>query len=212
MAQEPKWRRRKEDRPNEIIAAALEIFAQRGFSAARLEDVAARAGVSKGTLYLYFPSKEELFKAVIRQTILANVETAEREVAASEAPTRQLLTMLLGGMMGALAQTRAGVIPRLIIGEAHNFPDLVRFYSDEVIARGLSLMTRVIERGVRRGEVRNVDAFMSAHTVIGPLLLLAIWKTVFEPYTDRTLDADQYLKTYTDLILNGLLSPAAQGD
>ncbi len=212
MMAQPKWRRRKEDRPSEIIAAALEVFAQRGFSAARLDDVAAKAGVSKGTLYLYFPSKEELFKAMVRHTILASVEMAEREVAQSEAPTRQLLTMLLSGMTGALAQTRAGVIPRLIIGEAHNFPDLVRFYADEVIARGLSLMTKVIERGIKRGEVRDVDAFMSAHVTIGPLLLLAMWKTVFEPYADHTLDADKYLKTYTDVILNGLLSPAATGD
>lgn len=212
MAAQPKWRRRKDARPSEIIEAALEVFSQRGFAATRLDDVAAKAGVSKGTLYLYFPSKEELFKAVVRQTILANVETAERQVAGSDAPTGQLLTMLLGGMMGALANGRANAIPRLVIAEAHNFPDLARFYADEVINRGLGLMTGVIQRGIKRGEVRNVDVLLGAHVVIGPLLLLAMWKSVFEPYAERKLDPAPYLKTYLDVILKGLLTQAPKGD
>src|SRR5581483_6817786 len=130
-----RWRRRKEDRPGEIIAAALACFAERGFAATRLDDVARRAGVTKGTLYLYFPNKEELFKALVRKELLPNIELLE--AAAGPLPATVVIERLLDLWAGHIAPSRVAVLPKLIIAEAGNFPDLAKFYLDEVIHRAL---------------------------------------------------------------------------
>ncbi len=132
-------RRRKEARPEEILSAALESFAARGFAATRIEDVAARAGISKGTLYLYFDGKEELFKAVVRQALLPNLARIEALAATFEGPSALLLERLLATIAGVI-NSRVGAIPKLVIAEAGNFPDLARFYLAEVVQRGLGLI------------------------------------------------------------------------
>jgi AcrR family transcriptional regulator len=212
MANLPRWRRRKEDRPTEIVAAALEAFAERGYAATRLEDVAERAGVSKGTLYLYFKSKEELFKAVVQQALVPNLAMAETLVKESPMPTRDLLVHVLRGLATAVAGTKIGAIPRLVIAEANNFPELARFYADEVVARGMRIFAAILERGAARGELRPVNTEFATPVVIGPMMLLAIWKTVLEPHTERKIDPVRYLETCADVLLNGLAVPKGQGD
>ena len=201
----PRWRRRKDARPAEIVAAALEAFAERGFTATRLEDVAERAGVSKGTLYLYFRNKEELFKAVVRHAMLPSLELAEARLAASTGSMEQILREIAGGLVGAIAGTRMGAIPKLIIAEAGNFPDLAQFYVDEVITRAFRLMNAIVTRGVARGELRNIDRNLLPPVIAGPILLLALWKNVLEPYSQAKIDPAHFLETYLDVLLNGLL-------
>jgi AcrR family transcriptional regulator len=203
----PRWRRRKDERPAEIIAAALDVFAARGFAAARLEDVAAQAGVSKGTLYLYFRNKEELFKAVVRETLLPNIAQAEARIGAAAGPTPDLLLDILRGLVG-MAGTRLGAIPKLIIAEAGNFPDLARFYVEEVIMRGMGLFAGLLARGAARGEFRAVDAAAAAPMLAAPILLMAIWKNVMEPHAPKTaggaFDSTRFFDAYSDVLLNGL--------
>jgi AcrR family transcriptional regulator len=199
-----RWRRRKEARPSEIVAAALEVFAERGFAAARLDDVAHRAGVSKGTLYLYFDSKEELFKAVVRQALVPNIERAERLIVRYPGPTGELVAQMLRGLIAAVAGSRLAAIPKLVIAESGNFPELARFYLDEVIRRGFRVMAAVLQRGIDRGEFRPVDVPNAVRTVIAPLLLTVLWKTSFEAHDERTLDVDAFLDTYLDILLRGL--------
>ena len=212
MARTPRWRRRKEDRPTEIVAAALDAFAARGYAATRLEDVAERAGVSKGTLYLYFKNKEELFKAVVHQALVPNLTMAETLVKQSTMPTRDLLVQILKGLATAVAGTKIGAIPRLVIAEAGNFPELARFYADEVVARGMRIFATILERGAARGELRAVNTEFAAPVVIGPMMLLAIWKNTFEPHTERKIDPVLYLETCADVLLNGLAVPKGEGD
>jgi AcrR family transcriptional regulator len=199
-----RWRRRKEARPEEILAAALESFAERGFAATRLEDVASRAGVSKGTLYLYFKSKEELFKAVVRETLLPNLARVEILVGSFEGPSARLLERLLltlGGVLGS----RTGAIPKLVIAEAGNFPDLARFYFDEVVQRGLGLIATILRRGIARGEFRPIDVDRAVFCVIGPMLIAALWKNSLEPYGKAApLNADALARAHLDLLLQGL--------
>ncbi|MGE0718952.1 MAG: TetR family transcriptional regulator [Alphaproteobacteria bacterium] len=204
--EKPRWRRRKDARPAEIVAAALDAFAERGYAATRLDDVATRAGISKGTLYLYFQSKEELFKAVIRQTVLPNLAEAEKRLAAAEGPTAPLLIELLGGLTAAAAG-RMGIIPKLVIAEAGNFPDLARFYAEEVAARGMALFARIIARGVERGEFRALDPRMLAPALAAPILTMALWKNVLEPHARVRIDPAAFLATYADLLLGGLSAP-----
>jgi AcrR family transcriptional regulator len=202
-----RWRRRKEARPEEILSAALESFAERGFAATRIEDVAARAGISKGTLYLYFDGKEELFKAVVRQTLLPNLARIEALAASFEGPSASLLERLLATVAGVV-ESRVGAIPKLVIAEAGNFPDLARFYLDEVVHRGLGLIAGILRRGIARGEFRAIDVDHAVFCVIAPLLIAALWKSSLEPH-DQTgpLDVQALVRAHLDLLLRGLEAP-----
>ena len=200
----PRWRRRKEARHQEIVDAGLTVFGERGFAAARLEDVAARAGVSKGTLYLYFPNKEELFKAVVREAILPNLEMAERLLAGSQGPSFAVLETLLTLFAARVLKTRAGAIPKLIIAEAGNFPDLARFYHEEVIRRAFALLAAVLERGVARGEFRPVDVDSTVRLIVAPMLMSALWRSSFEALEDRPLDVPALLKAHLDALRRAL--------
>jgi AcrR family transcriptional regulator len=202
-----RWRRRKEARPEEILSAALESFAERGFAATRIEDVAARAGISKGTLYLYFDGKEELFKAVVRQALLPNLARIEALSASFEGPSASLLERLLATVAGVV-ESRVGAIPKLVIAEAGNFPDLARFYLDEVVHRGLGLIAGILRRGIARGEFRAIDVDHAVFCVIAPLLIAALWKSSLEPH-DQTgpLDVQALVRAHLDLLLRGLEAP-----
>lgn len=204
-----RWRRRKEARPAEIVAAALEIFEERGFAAARLDEVATRAGVSKGTLYLYFSSKEELFRAVVRQALIPVIAGAERIAGKSDRPTAALLADVLGAMAQAMMRSRVGVIPKLVIAEAGNFPDLARFYYEEAASRGLRMLEGVLRRGVERGELRPLDTQHVARLVIAPMLLLLVWKTTFERHAGAPLDAAGFIEAHLDVLMRGIAAPGA---
>ena len=202
---QPRWRRRKEERPAEIIAAALETFAERGFAATRLDDIAERAGVTRGTLYLYFPSKEELFKAVVRQAIVPVIARGEAMLEHSQESSAALLTKILLMIPTAVAGSPVSAIPKLMISEARNFPDLAQFYLKEVIRRGRRLLTTIIARGVERGEFRPVDMDHVFYCVVGPVLLTMLWKHSFEPYDGKRLDAQALCRAHLDLLLHGLM-------
>jgi AcrR family transcriptional regulator len=203
--------RRKEARPREIVRAALETFTERGFAATKLDDVAARAGVSKGTLYLYFPSKEELFKAVVRQAVVPNIARAERLVATWQGSQAQLLRNALELTVRRIVRSRLSAIPKLVIAEASNFPELARFYLDEVIRRALRMIAGIIGRGIANGEFRPVDVEHTVRLVIAPILFLALWRHSFGRVEPRSLDPVQFCRSHLDLLLNGL-RPRGEGD
>ena len=170
----PKWRRCPEDRPEQIIKAALAVFGECGLASARLQDIAERAGVSKGTIYLYFPNKEELFREMIMQTAVAAIERAE-EANVQGTPTNQLLAF----MRGYWAFVRSPVfltIYRLVLGELHRFPDLAKFYAHEVVARGQKLLAEIIRRGIDAGEFREIDPMVAARMVVALTVMNSIWR------------------------------------
>ena len=173
------WQRRKAERPAEIAAAALICFAERGFAATRLDDVARRAGVTKGTLYLYFPNKEELFKAVVRQVVVPNLTRSEEIVRQSDEPAPAVLAQLIANWSQVMA-TPASAIPKIVLAEAGNFPDIARFYLDEVVHRGLGLFERLLRMGVRRGDFRAMDVRNTCMCVVAPMLLGMLWRHSFE--------------------------------
>jgi AcrR family transcriptional regulator len=198
-----RWRRRKTARPTEILAAGLASFAEHGFAATRLEDVAARAGVTKGTLYLYFRNKEDLFKAVVRQELVPNLERGEALVAAAEAPSLVLLEQLLGYFRQVLASPLSA-LPKLVLTEAGNFPDLARFYLEEVVERGKALFRKILERGVEAGEFRPIDVESTIFCVIAPVLLAALWRHSFERHAGGELDVEALWRMQIDLLRRGL--------
>ena len=198
-----RWRRRKEARPDEILAAALASFTERGFAATRLEDVAARAGISKGTLYLYFRSKEELFKAVVRATLVPNLERVEALAASFDGPSALLLERLLLTMAGVVS-SRVGGIPKLVISEARNFPEIARFYVKEVVRPGRETLAAVIRRGIDRGEFRKVDPDTMAHLLAAPMLQISLWRNSLEPCCDERLDPHTLIRAHIDMLKRGL--------
>jgi len=170
----PKWRRRPEDRPQQIIEAALEVFGECGLAKSRLQDIAQRAGVSKGTIYLYFPNKEELFREMIRQTAVAAIASGEK-VTEHGTPTEQLCAAMRG-YWNFVRSPIFSTIYRLVLGELHQFPDLAQFYADEVVARGLKLLSGIIGRGVEAGEFRDIDPMIAARMLVALTVMHGIWR------------------------------------
>jgi AcrR family transcriptional regulator len=208
-ASSTRWRRRKDARPGEIVAASLACFAERGFAATRLEDVARRAGVTKGTLYLYFPNKEELFKAVVRQAVVPNIVLGEALVAHSSEPAPVLLEQLIARLQAAM-MAPASAIPKIVIAEAGNFPDIARFYLEEVIQRGLRLFRRVLKAGVARGEFRPMDVERTAYCIVAPMVLGMLWRHSFARHERRPLDADALCRAHVQILLQGVLPDRAR--
>ena len=168
--------RRKEARPQELLDAALALFVEKGFAATRSEEVAARAGVSKGTLYLYYPSKEELFKAVVRESLGSKVAESVEELARHQGSMAELLTWMLWQWWERMGMTSAGGIMKIMLSEARNFPELARFYADEVIVPTCELLAEVVGRGVASGEFRPVDPMAAVHVLIGPMLHMVMYQ------------------------------------
>ena len=204
--QTPRWKRRKAARPAEILNAALDCFAERGFAATRMDDVAARAGVTKGTVYLYFKTKEELFKALVRSELLPNIERLEA-AAAADVPAAVLIERLLAVWAAQVVPSRVSVLPKLMIAEAGNFPELAKFYLHEVVHRALALLRSVLRRGVEAGEFRPVDADHVAYCVLAPLLFSVLWRHSFEPHDEAPLDTAALCRAHLDTLLHGLRPP-----
>lgn len=170
------WERRKEHRPGELLDAALEVFVARGYAAARLDDVAARAGVSKGTLYLYYAGKEDLFKAVVRVNIVPVIEQFRQRIEQATGSNEELLTNVLTDWWHCFSQPHIGGIIKLIIAEASNFPEIARFFHEEVASIGHGVIRQLIQRGVERQEFRKpCEMDVAAHLVMSPLVMKLIW-------------------------------------
>lgn len=207
----PRWHRRKETRPAEILAAALDEFVARGFAATRLEDIARRAGCTKGTIFLYFPNKEELFKAMVRAHVVPRIEQAEQRFESHEGSARELLAYILRARWDGLHHSPLSGLPKLMFSEAGNFPELARFYHDEVVSRSQAVVRRILELGIRRGEFRDVDVHVVAQVMVSPMLMAMLWKHSFAHCAPTTADAQAFFETSLDFLLRGLAREAVPG-
>ena len=206
--------RRKEARPQELLDAALTLFVEKGFAASRAEEVAQRAGVSKGTLYLYYPSKEELFKAVVRHNLSSLIAEGEETASQFEGSSSELLSHLLHTWWQRVGATPAAGIHKIVLSEVRNFPELAQFYTDEVIVPADRLFTRCVQRGIERGEFRPMPLHEVAHALMAPLIFMAIHRHSFGCCPVRggvDVDPTLVLNTHLDLVLRGLevRTPAA---
>jgi TetR/AcrR family transcriptional regulator len=202
----PRRGRRKEARPGELLDAALDLFVEKGFAATRSEEVALRAGVSKGTLFLYFPSKEELFKAVIRENLSGRFAEWNDEFAAFEGSTVDMVRYCMRVWWERIGATRASGITKLIISEARNFPDIAAFYQQEVIRPGTDLIRRILLRGVERGEFRAIDVEYTVFSIIAPMIFLIMMKHSLGACApqDYPLDPERYVEAQIENLLHGL--------
>ncbi len=195
--------RRKEARPAEIVEAALALFTERGFAATKLEDVALRAGIGKGTIYLYFPTKEELFRAVVRQRLVPNLDAIEAMVAGHTGSSAELLRRIAERAL-QLIESDITAIPKLVLAESGNFPAIARLYAEEVARRGMALMEGILARGMERGEFRRLDPHSVLPLFSGPLLVMALWRQSLGQHTDIQFDPRKVIETHLDVFLRGL--------
>lgn len=200
----PRGRPRKLAGPEELLAAALRVFSERGFAASRLDDVAREAGVSKAALYLYFESKQAIFEALVRSAVVPNVERLEAMVAGWRGSAADLLRTLVQAIARIVIDGEVAAFPKLIIAEASNFPDLAKLYKNAVIERALGVIASIVRRGIEQGEFRPTDPDLAARLVIAPLLLSAIWKTCFARHDRKRFDPAPLLKLHVDILVRGL--------
>jgi AcrR family transcriptional regulator len=194
--------RRKEQRHDEIMEAALEEFAIKGYAETRLDDVASRAGISKGLVYVYFKTKEELFKAVIRNFIIPRVDALIREVERSRQSSEEMIRGPLLSFMKEFIKSRKRIVVRLLIAEGPKHPDLLDFYHREVISRGMRLLRLILARGVTSGEFRPSPYQEFPQLFVAPMLLATIWQMLFARH--HALDIDRYLDAHVAIVLQTL--------
>jgi len=206
---QPRWQRRAEDRPREICAAALEVFAEKGFAAARLDEIARRAGVSKGTLYLYFKDKEDLFRAVVRDAIAPNVAAITEAISTMRAPFADVVRMFLAGFAEREARLPLGAVAKMVIGESRNFPELARVWHDEVASKAIGGLAAFVKGAQERGEVRAGDPRLYAFSLRGPMVLGALWRATLVPAGGEPLDLVELSRQHAEAVLLGVLEPAA---
>lgn len=201
----PRWRRRKEERPGDIVAAALSVFAEKGFAGARIEEIARRAGVSKGTLYLYFETKEDMFRAVVREVVVPNVETVRATFLALDMPFADTLRLFLPKFAEIVTTVPIGAVAKMVVGESRNFPELAKVWHDDVILKAVGLIGELIERAQAKGEVRSGDPRTHAFSIMGPMLIGVLWRETFTPIGGATLDLPAIARQHAETVLGGLL-------
>ncbi len=201
-----KRERRKEARPGELLEAALDLFVEKGFAATRAEEVAARAGVSKGTLFLYFPSKEELFKAVVRENISGRLQEWSEEFQNFQGSSADMVRYCMKVWWERVGATKASGITKLIMSEARNFPDIAAFYQQEVIKPSQNLIRRILKRGVDRGEFRVLDLDYALFSITAPMMFLIMMKHSLGACVpqDYPLDPERYIASQVETLLHGL--------
>jgi AcrR family transcriptional regulator len=206
----PKFRRRKADRPGEIVGAAMAVFAEKGYAAARLDEIAARAGVSKGALYLYFETKEDLFRAVVEQAIAPNMEGVRAMIAAHPGPIGDLLRLVPDRIAIIIETLPLGGVLKMVIGEAGNFPELARVWHDRLVAHALGALAEAVAAAQARGEVRPGDPRAFALQLIAPLLLGVIWRETFVPVGAPPFDLPALARQHVETMLTGMLTEGAR--
>jgi AcrR family transcriptional regulator len=206
----PKRERRKDARPGELLEAALDLFVEKGFAATRAEEVAARAGVSKGTLFLYFQSKEDLFKAVVQENLSVRFVEWNAEYETFKGSTSDMLRYCLKVWWERVGSTKTSGITKLIMSEAHNFPEVAAFYQAEVIRPASTLIRRILQRGIDSGEFRAMDLEYAQYSVTSVIIFLVMWKHSMGSCVpdSSNLDPERYIASQVDLLLNGLLARA----
>jgi AcrR family transcriptional regulator len=206
----PRWQRRAEDRPREICTAALDVFAQKGFAAARLDEIARRAGVSKGTLYLYFKDKEDLFRAVVRDTVAPNIEVIRASLAGAEMTFAEVIRLFLPRFAEITGRVPVGAVAKMVIGESRNFPELAKVWHDHVASKAIGMIAELIERAQARGEVRPGDPRLHAFTLMGPMVLGLLWRETLQPAGGAVLDLEALARQHAESVLGGLLTEQAK--
>ncbi|HEV2672935.1 MAG TPA: TetR/AcrR family transcriptional regulator [Aliidongia sp.] len=205
----PKWRRRKTARSGEIIDAALDVFADNGFAGAKLDEIARRAGLSKGALYLYFETKEEIFRAVVRTAVAPNLEAVRAAAEAFDGPFVRLVPMILDRMARMIGTGRLPAVVKTVIGESRNFPDLAQIWHDDVVGPAIGMLAGFVARAQGRGEVGAGDPRLYAFSLAGPVVMAMLFRETFGAVGTDLPDLPTLAQQHASVVLHGMANPKA---
>jgi AcrR family transcriptional regulator len=203
-----KFRRRAEARPDEVLDAALALFTEKGFSATRVDDIAAKAGISKGAVYLYFPSKEAILEGLVRRAVTPIADHALGMINHFEGDPRFAVSMVMKMIGGRLADPKLIAIPRLIIREVVNFPHLAEMYRREVLDRVIPVVETLVRRGIDQGYLRQVDPHLTIRSIVGPIVLHMLMAEIFGIVPKGGLSIDRLIDNHLTILFDGLSVPA----
>ena len=204
MDKEPKFRRRAEARPDEVLDAALEMFLEKGFAAAKVEDVARRAGISKGLVYLYFPSKDALLEAIVHRAISPVADSALAQLAEVEGDPRVALKQVIGGLMASMRDPQRMAVPKLVLREAWQFPRVADMYRREVLDRAIPAVSALLQRGMDQGYLRKLDAELTVRSIVGPIALHLMLAEVFDIAPRDGLAFERFMDNHLAILFDGL--------
>jgi AcrR family transcriptional regulator len=203
----PKFRRRAEARPDEVLDAALELFMEKGFAATRVDDIAQRAGLSKGAVYLYFPSKEAVLEALVRRAIIPIADSALEALRSYEGDPRIVISMVIRMVGHRFSDPKIVAIPKVVFREVLGFPHLAQMYRTEVLDKVLPVIVGLIRRGVEQGYLRQVDPELTVRSIIGPLLLHLVMAEIFDIKPEGGLHFDRLVDNHLSILFDGLSAP-----
>ena len=198
----PSFKRRKESRPAEITAAAIEEFALNGYESTRIIDIAQRANISKGLLYLYFKTKEELFKSAIRGFISPRIEELRSSIEESNLSAEKFLRGPYLNLIKQIPKSKIRILVRLMIAEGPKHPDLVAYYWENVVSKGLAILRQIINKGIRDGEFKETCLEKFPQLLFSPVVLSVIWTIIFKNQQD--LDTDAMLEAHVNLLIDAI--------
>jgi AcrR family transcriptional regulator len=204
---EPRFQRRKEDRPAEITEAALAAFAEKGYAATKVDEVAKRAGVSKGLLYLYFKTKEDLFKAVIRSFLSPKIDALISNIEETNLSAEEFVRGPFLAFAKSLPNSPARVLVRLMIAEGPKHPDLVEWYWNNVVSRALAALRSLIKKGVDSGEFRESALGEFPQLLVTPIFFSMIFTMVFKK--QMNLDTDRFIEAHVEMVLDSIRAEPA---
>lgn len=210
VADSRKFRRRAEARPDEVLDAALQLFTEKGFAATRMDEIAARAGVSKGTIYLYFPSKEAVLEGLVRRAIVPVASSALATLADFRGDPRHVIATVIKSMGHQLADPRILAVPRVLLREVLGFPHLAEMYRIEVLDRALPVLEQMIRNGIEDGYLRPLDPALTIRSLVGPIMLHVILAEVFGVTPPGGLELDKLIDNHLSILFDGLSAAATQ--
>ena len=203
----PKFRRRAEARPDEVLDAALDLFIEKGFAATRVEDIAVRAGLSKGAVYLYFPSKEAVLEGIVRRAMVPIASTAVDMVSNYAGDPRTIITMVMKTVAKRMTDPRTIAIPKLMMREMINFPDFAAMYRSEVLDKVIPMIVGLLKTGIAEGYLREVDPDLTIRSIIGPIMLHILLDEVFGVRPDDGLALERLIDNHLTILFDGLSAP-----
>lgn len=207
MKQEKKFSRRAEARPDELLDAAMTVFAQKGFAGTKMDDIARVAGVSKGTVYLYFPSKDALMEGIIMRAVAPIAEGALPQLASFEGDPRIPITMLLKMIAGLLSNPENLSVPRLVLREGMNIPAIAEIYRRDVLDLAIPALTGLVARGVASGRLRAIDPELTVRTIVGPIIAHVMLSEVFGIHPEGGMALDRLIDNHLDILFGGICAP-----
>ena len=199
-----KWKRRKDERPHEILLAALELFVRKGFAGTKIDDIAGAAKVSKGTVYLYYDSKEQLFKSMVHELMIPKISEVENYIEQYQGSQVDLLSFVIHKWWKTVIENGLVGVPKLIMSEANNFPDITRFYVKEVIHRIQAILVKILEKGISQLEFRKIDVVLTSRVILSSLVYFSMWDTSLKKYDHNELNVEDLIKQQVDIISNGI--------